>query len=237
MFLKPYDEQTPTPLLSEVFERALYQKPLPGMGQNDDRRWSSTEVEGSGTDRWGWCFRTGSTAADSTRFDARTRRRRRRGCRSPRLQPIRPRHTPSRGPRRSPSARRGRPSVIVGVLLTPGREHRPDRNSYRTINPAGDVAVGLRHVTGPDHEPSFAANMPDIGITMLVSAGFIGIVRPYVLADSYRRTNVWYSPIILSLLRFDDSTASISVWFGSNNSLGTWEIYTIVIGSPPNTDG
>lgn len=227
----------PTALLSEAFEGVLYQKSLPGMGQNDDRRRSSTEIEGSGTDRRGWCFRTGSTAADSTRFDARTRRRQRRGCRSPRLRPIRPRHAPSRGPRRSPSARRGRPSVVVGVLPTPGREHRPGRNSYRTINPADDVAVGLRHVTGPDHEPSFAANMPDSGITMLVSAGFIGMICPYGLADSYRRPNVCQLPIILSLLRFDDSTASIGVWFGSNNSLGTWQISTIIIGSPPNTDG
>lgn len=39
----------------------------------------------------------------------------------------------------------------------------------------------------PDSEPSFAANLPEIGIPLLVSAGFLALVFVYALVDRYRR--------------------------------------------------
>lgn len=42
----------------------------------------------------------------------------------------------------------------------------------------------------PDHEPSFAANLPDIGIPLLVSAGFVALVFVYAFIDCYRRIDV-----------------------------------------------
>lgn len=42
----------------------------------------------------------------------------------------------------------------------------------------------------PDPEPSFAANLPAIGIPLLVSVGFLVFVFVYTLTDSYRRTGV-----------------------------------------------
>lgn len=42
----------------------------------------------------------------------------------------------------------------------------------------------------PDEAPSFAANMPDPGLELIVSAGVIALVCAYALADSYRRMSV-----------------------------------------------
>lgn len=42
----------------------------------------------------------------------------------------------------------------------------------------------------PDHEPSFAAHMPEPGLAMIVSIGVIALVCLYALVDSYRRIGV-----------------------------------------------
>lgn len=42
----------------------------------------------------------------------------------------------------------------------------------------------------PDEAPSFAANLPDPGLELLVSAGVIALVCVYAFADSYRRMSV-----------------------------------------------
>jgi hypothetical protein len=44
----------------------------------------------------------------------------------------------------------------------------------------------------PDHEPSFAAHLPDMGLATIVTVGFVVLIGLYALVDSYRRIGVQF---------------------------------------------